>query len=193
MAKVKITGDTSDAQNKVRKLRQEVDRLDKQCRKPKKINVTGNVRGSGTSVGVGRIGSAMSVAGGNIISQIFGQLVQYVGAAARANIMIIGRSLGLKELEKSFDRVMPKLRSFTELLQTFGAPGETALERAYNLDALDDERRSHNAKTVAEEAAYSLAFNSVAGVSGTNIVDKIQNVLDQATSGNMAEMDRAWG
>lgn len=189
MAVVKIKGDTSDAQNKVRKLRKEVDKLDKECKKPKRIKVSG---GSGFGRGASAVGGMMQVAGGNLISQLMGQATQYIGSLGRVATMVIGRSLGLKELEKSFDKVMPKAKQLSELLQTFGSPGETAIERAYALDALDDERRSHNTKSLAEEAGYSSAFSSVAGADGTQIIEKLQTLFEQATSGKISEMTEAW-
>ena len=189
MAVVKIKGDTSDAQNKIKKLRKEVDKLDKECKKPKKIKVSGS--GGGSRGGSG-VGGMMQVAGGNLISQFMGQATQYIGALGRVATMVIGRSLGLKELEKSFDKLMPKAKQLSELLQTFGSPGETAIERAYALDALDDERRSHNTKSLAEEAGYSSAFSSVAGADGTQIIEKMQNLFEQATSGKISEMTEAW-
>ena len=41
MAVVKLTGDVRDAQRKIQGLRKEVDRLDKECKKPKKVKVDG--------------------------------------------------------------------------------------------------------------------------------------------------------
>jgi hypothetical protein len=39
MAKFKITGDTTDARAKIKELRKEIERLEKEAAKPKKVNV----------------------------------------------------------------------------------------------------------------------------------------------------------
>ena len=192
-AEVKIKGNTRDAQQKVQKLRREVERLDREARKPKKVNIQGK------SV-LGKIGGAMggvgagAIAKGNLIADaIKGVLKQYIPAVARLGAGLLGEALGLKELEKAVTRVTPKVRNLVDVIETFGNPAEEALSRADKVDALDDERRSHNSQSLAEEYAYSKAFSNVAGVNGTQIVDRLQSVLDMATSGNVSEMERAWG
>ena len=190
MAQVKITANTRDAQQKVQKLRKEVERLDRDAKKPKKVNVQGkSVLGK---IG-GGVGSALSVAGGNIMSQIIQGMMRYIPAVTRVSAGLLGKALGLKELETAVTRVTPKIRNLVTAIEAYGSPGEEALERADKLDALDDERRSHNSKSLAEEFAYSRAFNNIAGVNGGQIVDRLQSVLDMATSGNAAEMEKAWG
>lgn len=190
MAVIKLTANTRDAQQKVQKLRKDVERLDREAKKPKKINVQGkSVLGK---IG-GTMGNALSVAGGNIMSDILKGMMRYIPAVVRVGSGILGKALGLKELETAVTRITPKIRNLVTALEAYGSPGEEALERADKLDALDDERRSHNSKSLAEEFAYSKAFSNIAGVNGTQIVDRLQSVLDMATSGNISEMEKAWG
>lgn len=190
-AEVKLTANTRDAQQKIQRLRKEVDKLDKEAKKPKTINVRSNGKIGGTSGGSGSgIGS---IASGNLIADaIKSFLKQYIPAVVRLGGGLLGKSFGLEELEKSITRITPKIRSLFDALDTFGRPGEEALSRADRLDALDDERRSHNSQSLAEEYAYSRAFTNIAGVNGSQIVDKVQALLDMATSGSISEMDRAW-
>lgn len=193
-AKVKISGDTRDAQQKVQRLRKEVERLDREAKKPKKITVQGNNRlgGVGKSSG-GGIGGMLGVAGGNLIAMLIQGMMQYIPAVARVGGGLLGKAFGLKELENAVTKVTPKIRNLTAAIEVLGQPSVTALERADKLDALDDERRSHNSQSLAEEFAFSEAFSNVAGVNGSQIVDRLQAVLDMATSGNVSEMEKAWG
>ena len=191
MAKVKITGDTKDAQRKIQQLRKEVDKLDKEAKKPKKVNVQGG-KGIGGIGAKGGIGGALSVAGGNIISMVMKELLKYIPAVTRLSSGILSEFLGLKELEKAVTTVTPKVRNLVSAIEAFGDPQSLALERADRLDALDDEKRSHNSKSNAEEFGYSESFANVAGVQAGQIVERIQSLMDMATSGNISEMDKAW-
>lgn len=192
-AEVKITANTRDAQQKIQKLKKEVDNLDKIAKKPKTINVKGNgklgsaIGAAGSAIGAG------AVAKGNLIADaIKGFLKQYIPSVARLSAGLLGKGFGLQELERAVTRITPKFRSLFDALETFGNPGTEALDRADRIDALDDERRSHNSQSLAEEYAYSKAFSNIAGVNGTQIVDRVQSLLDMATSGSISEMDRAW-
>lgn len=193
MAEVKLTGNTRDAQQKIQKLRREVQQLDREAKKPKNVNVQG--KGFFGKMGGTMKGgtSALAVAGGNIISQIIQGMLTYIPALVRLGGGLLGKSLGLHELERAVTKVTPKIRNLVAAIETFSNPGEEALTRADKLDALDDERRSHNSRSLAEEYAYSKAFSNIAGVNGTQIVDRLQAVLDMATSGNVGEMEKAWG
>ena len=126
MAKVKITGDTRDAQQKVTKLRKEVERLDREAKKPKKINVQGRggITGALGKVG-GGIGGALQVAGGNLISQFIQGLKQYIPAVLRVVSGSLGKALGLEELEKAMveyieyynkNRITTKLKGLSPLM-----------------------------------------------------------------------------
>lgn len=191
MAEVKLTANTRDAQQKITKLRKDIDKLDKEAKKPKTINVKGTKVGGIAGIG-GKIGGALSVAGGNLIAEVIKAMLNYMPAVSRLAGGLLGKAFGLQELEKAITRITPKVRNLTQALETFGNPGEEALTRADKIDALDDERRSHNSQSLAEEYAYSKAFSNIAGVNGTQIVDRLQALLDMATSGSISEMDRAW-
>ena len=193
MAVIKLTANTRDAQQKVQKLRKDVERLDREAKKPKKVNIQGKSVLGKIGGAIGGVGAG-AIAKGNLIADaIKGVLKQYIPAVARLGAGLLGEALGLKELEKAVTRVTPKVRNLVDVIETFGNPAEEALNRADKVDALDDERRSHNSQSLAEEYAYSKAFSNIAGVNGNQIVDRIQSVLDMATSGNVSEMEKAWG
>ena len=192
-AEVKITANTRDAQQKIQRLKKEVDNLDKLAKKPKTINVKGNGKLGGVAGAAGSAIGAGAVATGNLIADaIKGFIKQYIPSVARLSAGLLGKGFGLQELERAVTRITPKFRSLMDALDTFGNPGTEALDRADRIDALDDERRSHNSQSLAEEYAYSKAFSNIAGVNGTQIVDRLQSLLDMATSGSISEMDRAW-
>lgn len=192
-AEVKITANTRDAQQKIQRLKKEVDNLDKLAKKPKTINVKGNGKLGGVAGAAGSAIGAGAVATGNLIADaIKGFIKQYIPSVARLSAGLLGKGFGLQELERAVTRITPKFRSLMDALDTFGNPGTEALDRADRIDALDDERRSHNSQTLAEEYAYSKAFSNIAGVNGSQLVDRVQSLLDMATSGSISEMDRAW-
>lgn len=192
-AEVKITANTRDAQQKIQRLKKEVDNLDKAAKKPKTINVKGNGKLGGVAGAAGSAIGAGAVATGNLIADaIKGFIKQYIPSVARLSAGLLGKGFGLQELERAVTRITPKFRSLMDALDTFGNPGTEALDRADRIDALDDERRSHNSQSLAEEYAYSRAFSNIAGVNGSQLVDRVQSLLDMATSGSISEMDRAW-
>lgn len=191
MAKVKITGDTKDAQQKVQKLRKEVERLDKEAKKPKKVTVTtGGVTG-GVQGRLSKWGHAGATAMGTLAGNIWTQAIQAIITYAPA----VGRLLGAGISDGAQQGVVKAgaaLRRLFAGIEVYGNPASEALSRADKLDALDDERRSHNSASNAEEFAYSRAFTNVAGVNGQQVVDRLQSYLDMATSGVSSEMDKAW-
>lgn len=192
MAKVKITGDTKDAQQKVQKLRKEVERLDKEAKKPKKVTVTtGGVTGGVQQGRLSKWGHAGATAMGTLAGNIWTQAIQAIITYAPA----VGRLLGAGISDGAQQGVVKAgaaLRRLFAGIEVYGNPASEALSRADKLDALDDERRSHNSASNAEEFAYSRAFTNVAGVNGQQVVDRLQSYLDMATSGVSSEMDKAW-
>lgn len=190
MAKVKITGDTRDAQQKIQKLRKDVDKLDRDCKKPKKVTIKGDNK-------LGNLikGTAIGTALGNLGSRAMGSMIDFIKTNGPAITRLIGQMIEsgtTKGMDGAMIKLGQKWRMFFESLSVYGNPGPEALQRANSLDALDDERRSHNSKTNADEFGYSRAFSNVAGVNGGAIVDRLQSLLDMATSGNIQEMDKAW-
>lgn len=186
MAVVKITGDTRDAQSKVQRLRKEVDRLDKECKKPKKVQIDGKATFGQVFKGAA-LGSFVGTVGGKLATTLQGIITQNLPAVFN----LLGDMLG-KQIKGSFIDIQLSWRKFKDLLPVYSNQSEEALKRGDSLDALDDQRRSHNSKDIAEQFAYNTAFSNIAGVSGGALIDRIQSVLDMATSGNMTEMDKAW-
>lgn len=185
-ATVKIKGDTKDAQSKLQQLRKEVERLDKETKKPKRVNVqtskgiqvTGNrVGGMGTGMAT-FLGSAAGNMASNALQSVISAVIRFAPAITRATTGLSGFGM--------------KLQKFMTALEIYGHPEEEALSRADRIDALDDERRSHNSKDNADEFGYSRAFSNIAGVNGSMLIDRAQAILDMATSGNVSEMDKAW-
>ena len=186
MAVVKITGDTRDAQSKVQRLRKEVDRLDKECKRPKKVKIDGKATFGQVFKGAA-LGSFVGTVGGKLATTLQGIITQNLPAVFN----LLGDMLG-KQIKGSFIDIQLSWRKFKDLLPVYSNQSEEALKRGDSLDALDDQRRSHNSKDIAEQFAYNTAFSNIAGVNGGALIDRIQTVLDMATSGNMTEMDKAW-
>lgn len=199
-AEVKITANTRDAQQKIQKLRHEVDQLDRQVKKPKKVNIItngvsggsgafgrigGGMRNLGSMVKAGAkgIGLAASTAVGTFIGSAIGEVVSALMAFSPA---ILRASTGLSG-------VGMRLKKFMTVLEAYGHPEEEALNRANNIDALDDERRNHNTATLSQEAGYRQAWEEVAGVNAPMMLDKVHEVIGQARSGVFSEMQEGWG
>lgn len=188
-AQVKITANTTDAQQKVQRLRKEVERLDREARKPKKIRVQGGT--TGRLSGIGSNDLAKATAKGNLMAD---SLKSIVALVVRGLAPVLGRiAADASGQVDKFGTLGARLEKYLQNLSTYVHPEKEALERADRMDALDDERRSHNSKSIAEEMAYSRAFTQIAGVNGNAIVDRLQALLDMATSGNFDDMEKAWG
>ena len=135
-AEVKITANTRDAQQKIQRLKKEVDNLDKLAKKPKTINVKGNGKLGGVAGAAGSAFGAGAVATGNLIADaVKGFIKQYIPAVARLSAGLLGKGFGLQELERAVTRITPKFRSLMDALDTFGNPGTEALDRADRIDA----------------------------------------------------------
>lgn len=184
---VKITGDTRDAQQKIQKLRKEVEILDKEAKKPKKVNVqqakgisvTGNGKIGNMGTGMATfLGSAAGNMASNALQSVLSAAIRFAPAITRATTGLSGFGM--------------KLQKFMTALEIYGHPEEEAMARGDKIDALDDERRSHNSKDNADEFGYSRAFTNVAGANSAMLIDRAQAVLDMATSGVVSEMEKAW-
>lgn len=202
MAKIKIQGDTKDAQAKIRALAKDLDKLEQKAKKPIKPNVKGTAKSS-----VSANEKAMAYQGKSnnrfakkdvyptsIRSNAIGTTIG--GGLLKVIDLVVGSGI---ELGKAFTRLGTgvsglgsKLEKFQNALEIYNEPQKEALSRADKIDALDDERRSHNTKTNAEEFGWSRAFANIGGANGQAVVDKLQSYLDMATSGKMDEMDQAW-
>lgn len=202
MAKIKIQGDTKDAQSKIKALAKDLDKLEQKAKKPIKPNVKASTKSSVSAKEKsmshqGNFGKSFnkkdifdSTVKSNMIGSAFG------GAFMKVIDLVLGSAT---ELGKGFIRLTTgvsglgsKLEKFQNALEIYNEPQKEALERADKIDALDDERRSHNTKTNAEEYGWSEAFVSESGANGQAVVDKLQSYLDMATSGDHDEMTKAW-
>lgn len=195
MAKIKIQGDTKDAQSKIKALAKDLDKLEQKAKKPIKPNVKATAKSSVSAKEKsmshqGKNNKHFSSIQTNALGTAFG------GGLLKVIDLVLGSTI---ELGKGFVRLTTgvsglgsKLEKFQNALEIYNEPQKEALSRADKIDALDDERRSHNTKTNAEEFGWSRAFANIGGANGQAVVDKLQSYLDMATSGKMDEMDKAW-
>ena len=146
--------------------------------KTKGLNL-GGISG-GSSMGIGKTAVAGALGGGlmKVADFLLGSGLEFSKLLMRAGTGVSG--------------LTSKLEKFQNALNIYNEPQKEALSRADQIDALDDERRSHNTKTNAEEFGWSRAFSSVSGLNGRQVIDNLQAYIDKATSGDMAEMDKAW-
>lgn len=222
MAKIKLTGDTKDAQEKLKRLRNELKHLDSDLKKPRKVNVqTSGVRG-----GSGRGGSSTSHGGGNWGSSrgsyhqqtggaqrgssgfgtaagaykgfVMGGAIGGVVGAAFGSILenlsgaITGTVGGLTRMVTGIGDLGGAIEKFNRVAEIAAEPSKEAANRAAELDKLHDRARRHNA-TTAEEIAYSKAAKGIAGEEFEQIFERFEDVLHKATSGKTSEMTEAWG
>ena len=183
MAEVKLTANTSDAQRKIKQLKQDIDKLDKQVKAPKKYNL--QTKGFNTTSVAGGAGLSsksmgMAVAGGSMLGGIaasaFSKLVNVLSAAVPA---LLKFGLGI-------DNVNGLMKKWGNALEAYSNAPERALSHADSMDALDDERRAHGTKTLAEEFGYSEAYRNVGGNEFNNqILTRIETLVEQAKAGNI--------
>ena len=187
MAVVSIKGDTKDAEKKIKALKQDIDNLDKAARKPKKVNVQTKAIGtSGISAQAGLSSKAlgMAVAGGTMVGGLAASaLTKLVNVLSSAIPALLKFGLGI-------DNVTGLMSKWGKALEAYSNAPEHALQRADNMDALDDERRAHNNKTLAEEYAWNEAFTNVGGSEFKNqILTRVQSLVEQALGGDVTALD----
>lgn len=183
MAKVKLEANTQDAQKKIQKLRQEIDKLDKQVKSPKKYNLQTKGLGVGSmagGLGLGGRAMGMTVAAGSAIGGLAAtaltKLVNVLGSAIPA---LLKFGLGI-------DNVNGLMEKWSHALESYSNAPQKALERAMQLDSLDDERRAHGTKTVGEEVAWFEAYKSIAGNDfNSMLLTKFETLLEQVKSGDV--------
>lgn len=187
MAVVSIKGDTRDAQRKIKALRQDIDNLDKAAKKPKKVNMqtkgisTGSIAASAGMIGSKTMG--MAVAGGSFIGSVaasaFSKLVEVLSTAIPA---VLKFGLGI-------DNVTGLMNKWSKALDAYSNAPAEAMKRADSMDALDDERRAHNNRSLAEEYAWTEAFTNVGGSEFQNrILTRIQALIDGALGGDISSL-----
>ena len=127
MAKVKLEANTQDAQKKIQKLRQEIDKLDKQVKSPKKYNLQTKGLGVGSmagGLGLGGRAMGMTVAAGSAIGGLAAtaltKLVNVLGSAIPA---LLKFGLGI-------DNVNGLMEKWSHALESYSNAPQKALERA---------------------------------------------------------------
>lgn len=222
MAKIKLTGDTKDAQEKLKQLRNELKHLDADLKKPRKVNMQGSsVRGSGrgssgSSGGYATGGyagysgrsmnilpnhsekSGMGAAAGAYKGFAIGGAVGGVVGAALGSVLenltgaIMGTVGGLTRMVTGIGDLGGAIEKFNKVAEIASEPSKEAAKRGAELDRLNDQAKRHNA-TTAEEVAYSKAAKGIGGERFDEVFERFEDVLHKATSGKVSEMDEAWG
>ena len=183
MAKVELKANTQDAQKKIQKLRQEIDKLDKQVKSPKKYNLQTKGLGVGSmagGLGLGGRAMGMTVAAGSAIGGLAATaLTKLVGVLSAAIPALLKFGLGI-------DNVNGLMKKWSGALESYSNAPEKALDRAMQMDALDDEKRAHGTKSVGEEVAWYEAYKSIAGNDfNSMLLTKFETLLEQVKSGDV--------
>lgn len=194
MAVVKIKADTIDAQKNVQKLKSDVDALHKAASKRSSVKINGNVNGRSTTNTASKntksegssMGEAMAKASGLVSTAK--ELVPVIGALGGVTAAFIG----FERVGKMLLGLPEKIGKYMELIEPITKPAATALGRGDSLDALDDERRSHNTASIGDEKAWQEAFKKQAGVNAEQLLQRGQSFFDMAISGSPEEMEKAW-
>ena len=223
MAKIKLTGDTKDAQEKLKRLRDELKHLDSDLKKPRRVNMqSSSIRGgSGRSGSGGSIGHSQggyggySGRGGNFVQG--GKSNSGMGAAAGAYKGfavggaiggLVGAALG-SILENLAGAITGTVGGLTRMVTGIGDLGsaiekfnkvaeiaaEPSKESANRAAELDKlhDRARRHNATTAEETVYSKAARGIAGEQFDEVFERFEDVLHKATSGKESEMTEAWG
>lgn len=183
MANVDIKANTQDAQKKIRQLKQDIEKLDKQIKNPRKYNLqTKGINAGSISGGAGLTSRAMgmAVAGGSMLGGLASRaLDKLIGVLSAAVPALLKFGLGIENV----NGLMTKWKG---ALEAYSNTPEKALSNADTLDALDDERRAHGTKTNGEEFAWSEAFSNVGGKEFRNqLLTRAQTLLEQALAGDV--------
>jgi hypothetical protein len=205
MAKIKITADTKDAQKKIKDLSKNVDSLHKQSEKPLKVRAGAqNRRGSTSDSGKRTItrtesandGSKNGVAKGAFLGGLGGGIAGVVLQNIPLIVSLVGKAFDGITAAFNFSTNLQGLgetiRKYMELGDAITNPAKGALQRGDNLDALDDERRSHNSASIGDEKAWREAFIKTTGVNADQLLQRGQSYFDNATSSDFEEMEKAW-
>lgn len=183
MAKFTLKADTKDAQKKLKDLRKEIDKLDKDAAKKREIQMKGALKKSGIATGgMGLVGTAavsmgsfVGNMGANLVSSALSKLASAIGAVIP---LILKFGFG-------FNNIIGMASKWGKALEVAGNAPEHALKAADTLDALDDERRAHNNKSNAEEYAWDRAFKDYAGDAYKNqLIQRIENLRTTALGGD---------
>lgn len=175
MGKLKIKGDTKDAQQKIKQLAKDVKKLHDQAQKPIRPNAQ-----------FGRINTAnrTNLKGFAVGGAISGLTHTAASKGIDLTSMAIEKfGLSLLRMGTGISGLNAKIEKYNEAIAVFQDPEKEALKRGDTLDAWDDQRRSHKSPTLAHEFANATTFRDVAGVQGQMVADKAQAYFDQLSAG----------
>lgn len=130
---------------------------------------------------------------GGLVSGVTGSITSFFVNEIPLIFSLIGKGIdSLTRGATNLQGMGETLKKYMELGEAITNPARGALERGDKLDALDDERRSHNSATIGDEKAWRGAFTKATGTNADQILKSAQAYFDMATSGNLEEMDKAW-
>ena len=183
MAKFTLKADTKDAQKKLKDLRKEIDKLDKEAAKKREIQMKGSLKKSGIATGGLGLTGAAAVSMGSFVG---GLGVSLVTSALSKLAQVIGGTIPLiLKFGFGFKNLIGLASKWGKALDVASNAPEHALKSADTLDALDDERRAHGNKTLAEEYAWDTAYKDFAGDAYKNqILQRIENLKNSALGGD---------
>lgn len=173
-AKIKIEVDAKTAQEAVKKLRGEIEKLDNSVKKTRHLGGAASAGGhpskSGSAAKVGAL--AGGVAGG-----LAGNIIDYAASAMfKLGKAFAVANLGLTDLDA-------RIEAMSANLDTYSNPAKAALARGATLDALDDQKRQHRVGSAAEEFAWQEAIKNASGA-GVQAVERIMNAIYSAAGGD---------
>ena len=183
MAKFTLKADTKDAQKKLKDLRKEIDRLDKDAAKKREIQMKGTLKKSGIATGgmsmVGTAAVSMGSFVGNLGANLVTSALSKLATALSAIIPLILRfGFGFKNL-------VGMASKWSKALEVAGNAPEHALKAADTLDALDDERRAQRTATLGETYAWDRAFKDIIGDAfKSQMLQRVENLVQGARGGD---------
>ena len=183
MAKFTLKADTKDAQKKLKDLRKEIDRLDKDAAKKREIQMKGTLKKSGIATGgmsmVGTAAVSMGSFVGNLGANLVTSALSKLATALSAIIPLILRfGFGFKNL-------VGMANKWSKALEVAGNAPEHALKAADTLDALDDERRAQRTATLGETYAWDRAFKDIIGDAfKSQMLQRVENLVQGARGGD---------
>lgn len=203
MALINVKANTEEAQKKIKELARSLEELEKLVGKPLKVGVDGKAASKTAGKG-GNAGAAGAAgAGGGAGSKgTAGALVGAVmGGAGGAVLGWAGAKIyeGLKQHTQVIYQMLTGMNDVTARLESLSSmsnarfnPGQVALERLDMIDALDDERRGHNSKSLEEELTYQKVFAGKVGAEAGSMLDRIQSYFDKLrnTEGSLEDLKK---
>ena len=145
MAKLKIKGDTKDAQQKIKQLAKDVKKLHDQAQKPIRPNA---------QIGRSNIGNRTNLKGFAVGGAVSGLTHTAASKGIDLTSMAIEKfGLSLLRMGTGISGLNAKIEKYNEAIAVFQDPEKEALKRGDTLDAWDDQKRSHKSPSLAHEFA----------------------------------------